>query len=74
MDRFILDCTRLNAEAARLRDFISGDPGAILIIEFYGDTTAELLPRLDALESSLRALNGEWQFHRAIDPAAQARV
>ena len=40
MDRYILDCTKLNAEASRLRDFIHGDPGAILIIEFYGDRRA----------------------------------
>src|SRR5207244_3119497 len=43
MDRFILDCTKLNADASRLRDFIHGDPGAILIVEVYGDTMAELL-------------------------------
>jgi len=34
MDRYILDSTRRNPEAARLRDFLDGDPGAILIIEF----------------------------------------
>jgi FAD/FMN-containing dehydrogenase/Fe-S oxidoreductase len=74
MDRRILDCTKLNAEAARLRDFLDGDPGAILIIEFYGDTAADLLPRLDALEASLRALNGVGNLHRATEPAAQARI
>ncbi|MSQ97522.1 MAG: FAD-binding oxidoreductase [Gemmataceae bacterium] len=74
MDRFILDCTKLNAEAARLRDFIVGDPGAILIIEFYGNDSEELLPRVEALEGALRALNGEWRFHRAIDAATQARI
>jgi FAD/FMN-containing dehydrogenase/Fe-S oxidoreductase len=74
MDRRILDCTKLNAEAARLRDFIRGDPGAILIIEFYGDHADELPARIDALEADLRALNGDWQFHRAIHSAAQARI
>jgi FAD/FMN-containing dehydrogenase/Fe-S oxidoreductase len=74
MDRRILDCTKLNADAVRLRDFIHGDPGAILVIEFYGDRPDDLLPKLDALEADLRALNGEWQFHRATDAAAQARI
>ncbi|MBI2803384.1 MAG: FAD-binding protein [Planctomycetes bacterium] len=74
MDRFILDCTKLNADAARLRDFIQGDPGAILIIEFYGDTVSELLPKLDGLEGSMRALNVNARLHRATDPAAQARI
>ena len=37
MDRYVLDSTKLNPEASRLRDFLHGDPGAILIVEFYGD-------------------------------------
>ena len=74
MDKRILDCTKLNTDAARLRDFLDGDPGAILIVEFHGDCPDELLPRLDAMEASLRALNGEWRYHRATDPAAQARI
>ncbi len=74
MDRFILDCTKLNPEASRLRDFIQGDPGAILIIEFYGERADDLPPRLDALEKSLRALNKECRCHAATDAAAQARI
>ncbi len=46
MDRVILDCTKLNSDAARLRDFLKGDPGAILIIELYGDAPAEVAARL----------------------------
>lgn len=72
MDRFILDCTKLNADAARLRDFIVGDPGAILIVEFYGEQASELPTRLDALEAALRTLNV--RMHRATEPAAQARI
>jgi len=74
MDRRILDCTRLNAEASRLRDFLQGEPGAILVIEFYGDRAEELTEKLDAVESALRTLNGECSVHRAIEGAAQARI
>src|SRR5260370_40614782 len=74
MDRRIVGCTKLNAEALRLRDFLQGDPGAILIIEFYGDRTDELLPRLDALESALRAQNGAGHHYRATEAAPQARL
>jgi FAD/FMN-containing dehydrogenase/Fe-S oxidoreductase len=74
MDRRILDCTKLNAEASRLRDFLQGDPGAILIIEFYGDRADELGSRLDALESAVGALNGAGHHHRSTDAAAQARI
>ena len=37
VDQYVLDSTRLNPEANRLRDFLQGDPAAILLIEFYGD-------------------------------------
>jgi FAD/FMN-containing dehydrogenase/Fe-S oxidoreductase len=74
MDRYILDCTRLNAEAARLRDFLQGDPSAILIIEFYGEAAAELPPRLNALAADLRSRNHGGHQHQATDAAAQARI
>jgi FAD/FMN-containing dehydrogenase/Fe-S oxidoreductase len=74
MDRVILDCTKLNPEAARLRDFLQGDPGAILIIEFYADRSTDLPGRLDALESDLQARNVGNHFHRATEALAQARI
>lgn len=74
MDRFILDCTKLNPEASRLRDFIQGDPGAILIIEFYGDQAFDLPSRLESLEAELCRRNAGYHYHRATDPNAQARI
>ncbi len=74
MDRYVLDATKLNAEAARLRDFLHGDPEAILIVEFYGDRPEDLPPRLDALEADLRRRGLGGHSHRAADAAAQARV
>jgi FAD/FMN-containing dehydrogenase/Fe-S oxidoreductase len=74
MDRHVLDCTKLNAEASRLRDFLQGDPGAILIVELYGDDPAELAPRLTALEDDLKQRRFGYHCHRATAPAAQARI
>jgi FAD/FMN-containing dehydrogenase/Fe-S oxidoreductase len=74
MDRYVLDATRLNAEAARLRDFLRGDPGAILIIEFYGDNPDEAARRALALEVDLRGSGVGEHYHRAVDEAAQGRV
>ncbi|HEV3120726.1 MAG TPA: FAD-binding oxidoreductase, partial [Isosphaeraceae bacterium] len=62
IDRYVLESTRLNAEAARLRDFLAGDPGAILIVELYGDRPEELPPRLDALERALRSQKHGYHF------------
>src|SRR5262249_33531513 len=74
IDKYVLDATRLNPEAARLRDFLVGDPGAILIVEFYADRAEELPARLNALEADLHRRSFGYHHHRAIDPAAQARV
>jgi FAD/FMN-containing dehydrogenase/Fe-S oxidoreductase len=74
MDRHVLNATRLNPEASRLRDFLQGDPAAILIVEFYGDHPEELLPRLEALEADLRGHGHGYHWLRATDLAAQARV
>jgi FAD/FMN-containing dehydrogenase/Fe-S oxidoreductase len=74
VDRYVLDSTRLNAEAARLRDFLRGDPGAILLVELYGEGPDELTPRLDALEADLRGIGLGEHLLRATDPDAQARI
>jgi FAD/FMN-containing dehydrogenase/Fe-S oxidoreductase len=54
IDQYILDSTRLNPEASRFRDFLHGDPAAILLIELYDDHADHLTPRLTALEDQLR--------------------
>jgi len=74
MDRYILDSTKLNPEASRLRDFLHGDPAAILLIEFYCDHPDEAGPRLEALEADLRKHGHGTHFLRATDDAAQQRA
>ncbi len=74
VDKYVLDSTRLNPEASRLRDFLQGDPAAILLIELYGDRAEELPPRLAALEDELQR-EGFGYHHLALtDAAAQARA
>ncbi|MFO7823620.1 MAG: FAD-linked oxidase C-terminal domain-containing protein [Cyclobacterium sp.] len=41
MDKIILDCTKENVEQSKNRDFVEGDPKAILMVEFRGKTIAE---------------------------------
>ncbi|MBV9121800.1 MAG: FAD-binding protein [Planctomycetes bacterium] len=74
LDRYILDSTRLNAEAARLRDFIRGDPGAILLIEFYGEGPEELPSRLEALQADLEERGLGYHFLRATEAGLQSRI
>jgi len=74
MDKFILDHTRENPAFERLRQFVRGDPGALLVVEFYGEETAAAVARVEALESDLRGRGYGYHFHRATDPAEQARI
>jgi FAD/FMN-containing dehydrogenase/Fe-S oxidoreductase/molybdopterin-guanine dinucleotide biosynthesis protein A len=74
IDKYVLDATKLNAEAARLRGFLQGDPAAILIVEFYGETSAGLARRLTSLQDNLRRQGMGQHYHPALDPAEQARI
>ncbi len=75
MDKAILDNTRQNAALDRIRtSFITGDPGATLCVEFYGDRKEDLPPRLAALEETLRASKLGYRYRVETDPAQQARI
>ncbi len=74
VDKYVLDSTRLNPEANRLRDFLEGDPAAILLIELYGSSTDEIVPRLATLEDDLRKRKQGYHHLAVTSPAAQARV
>jgi Fe-S oxidoreductase len=75
MDRFILDHAKESPLLDSLRrSILLGDPGALLCVEFYGDRTEELLPRIEALERDLEASAHSCRWKRAIAPADQARI
>ena len=75
MDRFVLNHTAQNPALDRLRrDWLDGDPGAVLCVEFYADRTEDLPPRLDALERDLSARGFGSRFTRATDAASQSRI
>ncbi len=53
IDRLILDLTRGNPALASARGFVVGDPEAILITEFQGETAAEVGDRIEGLRAAL---------------------
>jgi FAD/FMN-containing dehydrogenase/Fe-S oxidoreductase len=53
IDRHILECTRANLTQQRNRDFVVGDPGAILVVEIRRHTRAEA-------EAAVAALTNDW--------------
>ena len=74
IDKIVIDLTRATQEYSRRMTFVEGDPSALLLIEYSGETTAELASKLDAAESKLRAKGMGFAFIRALDAAAQANI
>ncbi len=74
LDRTVLDLARGNLEIARMRDFLEGDPEAVLIVEFYGDSAEDVTDRPLAMRADLegRGLGFAWPLY--LDPAEQTRV
>jgi len=79
MDKRVLDLASLNAEQARNREFVVGDPGALLVIQFFGDTQEEVEKKAADLvahyqERNLgyahpiirgKDMNGVWELRKA---------
>ena len=54
VDRFILNLARRSAAHGKLVSVLEGDPGALLWLEFYGDTPAEAFAAAERLEETWR--------------------
>jgi FAD/FMN-containing dehydrogenase/Fe-S oxidoreductase len=62
IDHYILECTKDNIEQSKNRFFVSGDPGAILVIEFCRENRHEITEIVSALESAMRAQGLGYHF------------
>ena len=74
IDRFMLDKTRGRIEYAPLRGFIHGDPGAVLLVEFFGQSDEELGGKIGRLASNLEAHGLGNYIYRALEVEEQARI
>jgi FAD/FMN-containing dehydrogenase/Fe-S oxidoreductase len=74
MDKQMLDLARAQPEWARRLHFVSGDPAALLITEFYGEDDKELAGHLDRLEHHLRARGHRGLIVRVLDQNRVAEV
>jgi FAD/FMN-containing dehydrogenase/Fe-S oxidoreductase len=57
IDHHILECTKTNLEQRQNRFFVEGDPGALLAVEFAGNTRGEVADAARRLEAELSAAN-----------------
>jgi len=74
VDKVLLDLTRLQPAFARKMTFVEGDPAAILIVEFFGESSAEVKHKLERLEQRLRTGGLGTACLRVEEPEAQADV
>ena len=74
IDKTILDMARDSLEFSRLTTFIQGEPAALLAVEFYGETQAELESQLDRLEKTLKSTGYGYAFVRCFTAEEKARV
>ena len=74
VDEMIVRQARSNLAYSRMMDFVEGEPGALLLAEFYGNSEAEVESRLDGIERRMAAGGLGYAVRRMTDPAQQARV
>jgi len=53
IDKMLLDRSRDSLGFAQNLSFIEGDPGAVLLVEFYGESEAELTSKMEALQADM---------------------
>lgn len=74
IDRMIIHLTRGAGELGRLMTFIEGDPEALLLTEFRGDTPEEAQAKAEQMIARLQARGLGYAYVRAYTAAEQARV
>jgi FAD/FMN-containing dehydrogenase/Fe-S oxidoreductase len=55
VDRFLLDLCRTSGSFGKVNTVLQGEPAALLIVEFYGETRAEAMAGLERLETIWQA-------------------
>ena len=72
-EMIIRNC-RVNPGYRHLLDWVQGDPQSLVFVEFYGDSTAELDAKLDALKADLARRNLGYAVVTSSDPARQRHI
>ena len=74
MDKNVLDRSRQSLGLGNAMSIIEGDPGAILAIEFYGESEDELTSKIEGLKQDLARRRMGYACVNLLDRAAQASV
>ena len=74
LDRIVIALARENLSTASLCDFFRGDPAAVLVVEFFGETREEAVHKVENLTEELRGQGVSYACPVLSDAAGQARV
>ena len=74
MDCNVLERSRQSVSLAANMTFIEGSPGAILAVEFYGESEAELSSKMDGLKADMERRRLGYACVNLLDRASQANV
>jgi len=73
-DKVILDLARANIEQSQKMGWVQGDPAAIMIVEYTGETEAEARAKVEALEARRQRAGFGYTAHHAFDAAEQRTI
>ncbi len=73
-DKTILDLARANIEQSQRMGFVQGDPEAILIVEYAGDSEAEVRAKVEALEALRQRQRFGYAASMALDAGEQQSI
>jgi FAD/FMN-containing dehydrogenase/Fe-S oxidoreductase len=73
-DKVILDLARNNIEQARRMGWVQGDPAAIMLVEYTGETEAEAKAKVEALEARRARDQFGYAAHAAYDAGEQRTI
>jgi anaerobic glycerol-3-phosphate dehydrogenase C subunit len=71
VDKMILDRSRASLGFSKLTTFIQGDPEAILLVEFFGDSMEEIESKIDNMNQSLQKRNLAYACLKAMTSGEQ---
>ncbi len=73
-DKMILDLARGNIEQSKRMGFVDGDPAAILIVEYAGESDAEVKAKVEALEARRGRDRFGYSAHVTYDAGEQQSI
>ena len=74
MDKILLDRSRESLGHSQSLSFIEGDPGALLAVEFYGESEAELEAKMNALKEDMAHRRLSYACVNLLDRGSQTTV